>query len=284
MPVGSAGVRAAAGSQKVANQSQNRNEMFMALVCRLLLHGLSMHQSDLALGKLFSGARVVLRRFGARLFISSCGDTLQDWLRCTVQHCNARRPRLRQSAGDFLLYLMRSTFHFTGSITQVTQPLLGVYTTSLFETVQANMSLVRTTEDYERVLMPLRETLRMIAEGHGSTNAAFNDTARQLAIDLAWILDATIQTHQYLPDPAKYFYDGTNGLEAPSEAVSIDLFGAVTPALFVRACSHCVCVCEHRCVMSRARARRPSLARCAWEMRRSFPRTPRACSGRCARR
>lgn len=93
------------------------------------------------------------------------------------------------------------------------------FTLSAAEIVKANVSMVRTTEDYERALLPLRETLRQIAEGHGSTNAAFNDRARQLAIDLAWVLDATIQTHQYLPDPAKYLYDGGNALEQPTDMV-----------------------------------------------------------------
>mgnify|MGYP006876307961 CR=1 FL=1 len=61
------------GVHKISTQLQGRYDLFMAFACRLLLHGLCTHQSDAALGKLFSGARVVLRRFGAKLFIASAG-------------------------------------------------------------------------------------------------------------------------------------------------------------------------------------------------------------------
>lgn len=134
--------------------------------------------------------------------------------------------------------------------------------------VQANIALIRDTEDYERVLLPLRETLRQIAEGHGSTNAAFNDRAHHLAIDLAWVLDATIQTHQYLPDPAKYFYDGSNALDQADDTVRWT-------------CSICDWAMYEltRCLFCRARHRPIALAPCAWARLQLSQRTPRACSG-----
>lgn len=60
-----------------------------------------------------------------------------------------------------------------------------------------------------------------MAESHGSSNPAFADRARQLAIDLACVLDAVTATQQYLPDPAKYMYNGSNALDQPDEKVQM---------------------------------------------------------------
>ena len=64
-----------------------------------------------------------------------------------------------------------------------------------------------------------------MAESHGSSNPAFADRARQLAIDLACVLDAVTATQQYLPDPAKFMYNGAYALDQPDEKVPM-LFSA----------------------------------------------------------
>ncbi|CAM9251564.1 unnamed protein product [Ascophyllum nodosum] len=92
-----------------------------------LLHALSVRQSDVCLVRLFEGAIDFLRRYGARVFVSSVGNRMQDWLRRTLIHCNAQRYRLRTAGRNFLTYLLRSAFHYYGSIGVVRKPLMAVF-------------------------------------------------------------------------------------------------------------------------------------------------------------
>lgn len=55
------------------------------------------------------------------------GVCRQDWLRSTLIHCNAQRYRLRTAGRNFLTYLLRSAFHYYGSIAVVRQPLMAVF-------------------------------------------------------------------------------------------------------------------------------------------------------------
>lgn len=51
----------------------------------------------------------------------------QDWLRSTLIHCNAQRYRLRTAGRNFLTYLLRSAFHYYGSIGVIRKPLMAVF-------------------------------------------------------------------------------------------------------------------------------------------------------------
>lgn len=82
-----------------------------------LLHALSVRQSDVCLVRLFEGAIDFLRRYGARVFVSSVGDRMQVTSRNPF--CPTTRSRLSCSLSDYhrlLVELNTSVYKQSGVV------------------------------------------------------------------------------------------------------------------------------------------------------------------------
>jgi hypothetical protein len=84
----------------------------------------SSSSSSAAAGKPLSSSGALINR---ELGWEATGDSLQDWLRAALVHCNSQRPRVRRGARDFLALLLSSTYHSYGSISPVRTPLLAIF-------------------------------------------------------------------------------------------------------------------------------------------------------------
>ncbi|CAN0559513.1 unnamed protein product, partial [Ectocarpus sp. 12 AP-2014] len=89
-----------------------------------LLHALSVRQSDVCLVRFLTQS--LFPPPPSPITLAGPPPSRQDWLRSTLVHCNAQRYRLRTAGRNFLTYLLRSAFHYYGSIGVVRKPLMAV--------------------------------------------------------------------------------------------------------------------------------------------------------------
>ncbi|HIB85027.1 MAG TPA: hypothetical protein EYO59_10670 [Chromatiaceae bacterium] len=156
------------GSMEVEGESQFDSsqvhfEIFMSQTLRILLQILHGRFSDLSLIRAFTASKIILKQFGARLFLLSVGDTMQDWLRRTVFHGSSHSLLLREAASQFLLYLIRCVYHYTGTLCDVERPLLSIFSEVVVNRVEGARSrkvvggrAEMTVNEVERVVNPAR--------------------------------------------------------------------------------------------------------------------------------
>ncbi|CAN0055320.1 unnamed protein product [Pylaiella littoralis] len=189
-----------------------------------LLHALSVRQSDVCLVRLFEGAIDFLRRYGARVFVSSVGDRMQDWLRSTLIYCNAQRYRLRTAGRNFLTYLLRSAFHYFGSIGVVRQPLMAVFQGMIScmsgeldkeerrrgpppASFGGRRTPITTVEDAVQALAPLDTTLEEMRDRLPSSDPSFRHRMKTFMDELLLVKRAYLIKLRYLKKVASS--DGT---------------------------------------------------------------------------
>ncbi|CAB1104889.1 unnamed protein product [Ectocarpus sp. CCAP 1310/34] len=191
-----------------------------------LLHALSVRQSDVCLVRLLEGAIDFLRRYGARVFVSSVGDRMQDWLRSTLVHCNAQRYRLRTAGRNFLTYLLRSAFHYYGSIGVVRKPLMAVFqgmiscmSGELDKTERhrcpaqpcaggkGRRAVISTVEEAVQALAPLDTTLEEMRDRLPSSDPSFRHRMKTFMDELLLVKRAYLIKLRYLRKVASS--DGT---------------------------------------------------------------------------
>ena len=71
--------------------------------------------------------RIVLRRFGYRLFAAAAGDTLQDWARRLLVCCAHPHPDSATDATHLLLLLLRACFVAAGTLSPLATVLTAVF-------------------------------------------------------------------------------------------------------------------------------------------------------------
>jgi hypothetical protein len=199
---------------------------FMKLAISIILHGLYGNFSVTSYARLFYCARLVIRRFGYKLFASTVGDSMQDWARACLLACANRNSSTSQDAADFLLYLLRASFHYTGSLTLLTNVILSVFDDVITKVLHYNKAITRTYLDEDTVLEPLLVSIirmQMAAEvrsKRGSRQAALSVSIINLMKNLRTLWHASAHMRRHVSHPVGHDWLGSNMLDGPFEDYS----------------------------------------------------------------
>jgi hypothetical protein len=131
-------------------------------------------------------ARIVLRRFGYRLFAAAAGDTLQDWARRLLVCCAHPHPHSATDATHLLLLLLRACFVATGTLSPLATVLTAVFDDVLalvLDAAAARGHPPKTFADEEALLAPLQAAIGAlrVAAGHRVVAALGSGTAHSHA-------------------------------------------------------------------------------------------------------
>lgn len=182
--------------------------IFVRAATSVYLHVLTMRQSDIAVVKTFTATIEIVKIFGIKVFLNAVGETLQHWIRVTLEHCGARRAEVRVDASEFLNLLLRLTWDSYGSFFRIRLPLLAVQTevmerivakaTSKYEKEQKSLQLQPvqfSTESAEASLTPLWRTIDRIHFQSASLNLSFKSALARLAIMMKKLFKAYLAVH-----------------------------------------------------------------------------------------
>eukprot|EP00804_Cyclotella_cryptica_P022229 CCRYP_017931-RA/>CCRYP_017931-RA protein AED:0.02 eAED:0.02 QI:5792/1/1/1/0.8/0.81/11/115/2214 len=182
--------------------------IFVRAATSVYLHALTMRQSDVVVVKTLTATIEIVKIFGIKVFLNAVGETLQHWIRVTLEHCGARRAEVRVDASEFLNLLLRLTWDCYGSFFRIRLPLLSVQTevmerivakaTSKYEKEQKSLKLnpvKLSTESAEASLAPLWRTIDRIHFQSASLNLSFKSALARLAIMMKKIYKAYLAVH-----------------------------------------------------------------------------------------
>lgn len=182
--------------------------IFVRAATSVYLHALTMRQSDVVVAKTLTASIEIVKIFGIKVFLNAVGETLQHWIRVTLEHCGARRAEVRVDASEFLNLLLRLTWDSYGSFFRIRLPLLAVQTevmerivakaTSKYEEEQKSLRLQPvkfSTESAEASLTPLWRTIDRIHFQSASLNLSFKSALARLAIMMKKLFKAYLAVH-----------------------------------------------------------------------------------------
>lgn len=225
---------------------------FKRLLTTVLLHGLHCNQHDSSIVMLFDLASRIIQNFGAKVFFVAVEDSLQDWVRISFRHASSNAASVRVTACNFIIYLLRSSFHFFGSISLVSTTILAVINDvvdTILETT-GNQMPIRTHSDEDRALTGLDvaiDTIKTAAQSNISINkvratgisevncpkqgTAANSALCKSIIDLMSCLQVILQAHtdlrRYTGHPIGFDFYGSNMLDGPWDQRNSDLMNAI---------------------------------------------------------
>ena len=184
------------------------NVVFVRAATSVYLHALTMRQSDVVVVKTLTAAIEIVKIFGVKVFLNAVGETLQHWIRVTLEHCGARKAEVRVDASEFLNLLLRLTWDSYGSFFRIRLPLLAVQTevmerivakaTSKYEKEQKSLRLQPvkfSTDNAEASLTPLWRTIDRIHFQSASLNLSFKSALARLAIMMKKLFKAYLAVH-----------------------------------------------------------------------------------------
>jgi hypothetical protein len=182
--------------------------IFVRGATSVYLHALTMRQSDVAVVKTLTATIEIVKIFGIKVFLNAVGQTLQHWIRVTLEHCGARRAEVRVDASEFLNLLLRLTWDSYGSFFRIRLPLLSVQTevmerivakaASKYEKEQKSLRLnpvKLSTEFAEASLAPLWRTIDRFHFQSASLNLSYKSALARLAIMMKKLYKAYLSVH-----------------------------------------------------------------------------------------
>jgi len=182
--------------------------IFVRAVTSVYLHTLTTKQSDVAIAKTLTAAVEIVKIFGIKVFLTAVGETLQHWMRVTLEHCGARRADVRVEGSEFLNLLLRLTWEAYGSFFRIRLPLLAVQTEVMERIVAKSATkyiieqrrlgldpVIMSNESAEASLTPLWRTIDRLYNQSASRNLSFKSALSRLAILMKRLFKAYLAAH-----------------------------------------------------------------------------------------
>jgi hypothetical protein len=202
---------------------------FLRMSLCILLHGLYCNQDPEIVQELFISTISAVRKFGAKLFLLAAEDSLQFWLRSALFFCGYPDSRVRGSASDFILCMLRSAYHYFGSFTLISTTILAVFGDSLSEILDSNRLFIRTVSDEDKILAVFSDSIHNMCE---AAKAKMNETDTfglpycvsfcssliSLMKDLDTLMVAHAYLRKYVTHPVGYDFYGGNLLDGPFDS------------------------------------------------------------------
>lgn len=194
---------------------------FIRMCSSVILHALYCHQEDPAIVKLLSLAKIIVKRFGAKIFLGAVEDSLQDWMRSVLYHCASQYKVVRNSASNFLLFLLRSSFNYLGSLTLIVNTVLAIMNDVIEGILDANKAVVKTHADEDRIVGYLNISIVNMKDAvrrnsfNSSMHVAFAQAVVTFMNSLEVILLANSDIRRYVSHPVGYDFLGANLLDGP---------------------------------------------------------------------
>lgn len=145
----------------LASRSSYDHRSLIESALELLLEIVSTPQSSVTLLRGLGAVSHVLNKVGADIFISACGDNLQNWGRMFFTLMNSTSLSVRSMAVDLTISLFGSVFEECGNIDGVT----NIFVTVLPEVAAREIALYGVTEQLdcvgsiEKCMWPLRRAI-----------------------------------------------------------------------------------------------------------------------------
>jgi hypothetical protein len=199
----------------------------------LILHALASNQCEYGLDGLFDVAIEGLRRFGARVYMTAVGDSLQFWIRNVLQRCGSQSSGMREAASNFLLYLLRAVHVYYGSITIVADTVLAVVDDVIWAIIGFHKDIITTLDDEDVLLEPLCKSVTSVIETCAKAidekgNAAYFGSVIKLMTDLDIQIRANYKVRRHVENLVVHDWHGVNMLDGPFDArtqlVSVNTF------------------------------------------------------------
>jgi hypothetical protein len=206
----------------------------------VILHALHTLQSESVLVEMFAVAGICINRFGARLFITVVGDSLQDWARCCLRYCAAKSSKVTQAASKFMVTLFRACFYYFGSLHVAGDVYLSVFDDVLEELLKPLQEMKRTYDDEDDVLLPMAlsfatmqqyfkkksDDARKNPRSYGSNNGCnnmipFYSAALKLLTGFQLLILADAQRRRHVSHQVGYDWSGVNMLDGPFDNLSV---------------------------------------------------------------
>ena len=182
--------------------------IFVRAVTSVYLHTLTMKQSDVAIAKTLTAAVEIVKIFGIKVFLTAVGETLQHWMRVTLEHCGARRADVRVEGSEFLNLLLRLTWEAYGSFFRIRLPLLAVQIEVMERIVAVSATkyiieqrrlgldpVIMSNESAEASLTPLWRTIDRLHNQSASRNLSFKSALSRLAVLMKRLFKAYLAAH-----------------------------------------------------------------------------------------
>lgn len=182
--------------------------IFVRAVTSVYLHILTMKQSDVAIAKTLTAAVEIVKIFGIKVFLTAVGETLQHWMRVTLEHCGARRADVRVEGSEFLNLLLRLTWEAYGSFFRIRLPLLAVQIEVMERIVAMSATkyiieqrrlgldpVLMSNESAEASLTPLWRTIDRLHNQSASRNLSFKSALSRLAVLMKRLFKAYLAAH-----------------------------------------------------------------------------------------
>jgi len=134
----------------------------------LLLHVLTAPQSAVTYLRTVGGALHTLNKLGVKNFLEAGGASTQHWLRVMLTLMNSTSLSVRSMSVDFIISLLGATYKLKGNIDEI-----GIMMATVLPEVVAREialysvnGLIKSIEDVERAVWPLRRALADIEEAN----------------------------------------------------------------------------------------------------------------------
>jgi hypothetical protein len=173
--------------------------------------------------------RMVLKRFGARVFTKAAGDSLQDWLRRIFLLCGYPCAVVRHQACDLLLMLFQSSFYHDNSLTLLKNTCLAVFQDVLEAILDVYGAKIDSLEKEDEYLAYLRSSIIHMRESAPVNLLGANDSKDLHALhahiyafmdNLDKILAGNACLRRHLTLPVGHDWMGANLLDGPFEHVN----------------------------------------------------------------
>lgn len=191
----------------------------------LLLHILYCNQETASYELTFSATKTVLEKFGAKIFLVSVDDSLQDWIRISLRHSCSQDEVVASAAVRFVIYVLHSCFHYLGSFSIVSNTILAVINDVIDTLLETNRSSIVNHSDEDRILGGLTALVESMQEtaSHrdnsgmysGTITVSFLEALQRFAKNLGIVLLAHGDMRRYLHSPVGYDFYGANLLDPP---------------------------------------------------------------------
>ena len=191
----------------------------------VLLHILYCNQEPASYELTFSAAKTVLEKFGAKIFLVSVDDSLQDWIRISLRHSCSSDEGVASAAVRFIIYILHSCFHYLGSFSVVSNTILAVLNDVIDTLLESNRSSIVNHSDEDRILSGLTALVESMHETalHRDNSGMYSDTItvsflealQRFAKNLGIVLLAHADMRRFLHNPVGYDFYGANLLDPP---------------------------------------------------------------------
>lgn len=211
---------------------------FLRMAMTVLLHALYANQDSHQLVEIFLCADTAIRRFGARLFILALEDSLQYWMRATMFHAASTKPEVRQCVCNFLICFLRSSYHYFGTFSLLSNTIFAVFNEVQYDILENNRSEISHPSDVDKLLSRLGESITMIRtvaqekirRGENSRSRKrypFCSSLITFMNSLETIQLASADLRRYVSHPVLYDYYGGNMLDGPFDERVMSLMQSI---------------------------------------------------------